>query len=251
VKIPTSGPIDLKGKVALVSGAAGGIGLEICRSLAREGADVACLDLAEPAEAVKLVKEQGRKALGIQAEVCQEEAVRQAMAQVKDGLGGLDILICSHGILGDCQKPLTEISGDEWDQVMAVNLKGTFLLLKEAWPLMADNGGGKMVFLGSLAGRVGGLLASAAYSTSKGGLHTLVKWAARRGASQGILANGIAPGPVVTPMIKGEAFTDDMIPLGRLGQPQDIAEACVFLASQASNWITGHTLDINGGAYMN
>ena len=115
---------------------------------------------------------------------------------------------------------------------------------------MIKQGGGKVVCLGSIAGKIGGVLAGPDYCASKGGLHALVKSLAKRGASAGIYVNGIAPGPIRTPMTKDEPYKDDMVPLGRLGEPEDIAEAVVFLASPASNFITGTILDVNGGMLM-
>jgi len=104
--------------------------------------------------------------------------------------------------------------------------------------------------MGSIAGRIGGILAGPHYCASKGGVHALVKAFAKRGAPAGIYVNGIAPGPVPTPMIAAEPYKDEMVPLGRLGQPEDIAEAVVFLSSQASHFITGQVLDVNGGMLM-
>ena len=250
MSVPVSGPINLDGQTALVSGAAGGIGLETCRALAREGAKVACMDLADPEAAVKAVVEQGGQALSLRADVRKAAEIKKAVAQVKDQWGRLDILVASHGILSSARKPIPDYSEDEWDLVQEVNVKGSFLLMQEAWAIMEAQGGGKMVFLGSIAGRAGGVIAGPAYCTSKGGLHSMVKWAARNGAAKGIYVNGIAPGPVVTPMIDDEPYKDEMVPLGRLGQPQDIAEACLFLASPAANFITGAILDVNGGLFM-
>ncbi len=250
MSIAVSGPIDLNGKKALVSGAARGIGQAICQSLAREGADVACLDLLDCAETAGLVDAQGRRSLSLVCDVRHKEQVQTAVDRVQEAWGGLNILVTSHGILGDSRQPLEEISEADWSRVLDVNLRGGFFLLQAAWPALAAAGGGKMLLLGSIAGRVGGVLAGAPYCASKGGLHALVKWAAKRGAADGILVNGIAPGPVATPMTVDEPYRDDMIPLGRLGQPQDIAEVALFLVSQASNFITGNVLDVNGGMLM-
>jgi 3-oxoacyl-[acyl-carrier protein] reductase len=124
------------------------------------------------------------------------------------------------------------------------------LLTQAIWPHMVNQGGGKIVCIGSIAGRMGGLRAGPHYTATKGAVHAFVKWAARKGAPFGIYVNGIAPGPVDTPMIAGQAYSEEGIPLGRLGHPEDIAMAVVFLASQASNFITGQILDVNGGILM-
>lgn len=247
---PVSGAIDLSGRRALVSGAARGIGRAAALALAREGADVACLDILDCAETAGLIQEMGRQALAIETDVRSPEEVSAGVGQVLDAWGGVDILVSSHGILGSSRTPLPELDLEEWDRVQEVNLRGAFLLLKAVWPAMQAQGGGKVVFLGSIAGRIGGVLAGPHYCGSKGGVHALAKWAAKNGAAHGILVNTIAPGPIATPMIAGEPYRPDMSPLGRLGEPEDIAEAVVFLASQASNYITGIVLDVNGGILM-
>ncbi len=127
---------------------------------------------------------------------------------------------------------------------------GTFLMTQAVWPHMEKQGFGKIICLGSIAGRIGGVLAGPHYCASKGGIHAFVKWAAKHGTRSGIYVNGIAPGPIATPMTENEPYKDEMVPLGRLGQPQDIAEVAVFLASQASNFITGNIIDVNGGILM-
>jgi 3-oxoacyl-[acyl-carrier protein] reductase len=247
---PVSGPIDLTNKIGIVTGASRGIGQAICQALAREGAHVAACDILPTDETVSLVGKQGREALGIPIDLLDAEKLRRAVEQVTDTWGRVDILVNNAGILGNSRKRLEEISVGEWDQLMETNLRGTFLMTQAVWPVMIGGGGGKIVCLGSIAGRIGGVLAGPHYCASKGGVHTFVKWAAKNGAQYGIYVNGIAPGPTVTPMIKNEPYKDEMVLLGRLGQPEDIAEAAVFLSSQASNFITGNIIDVNGGIHM-
>lgn len=115
---------------------------------------------------------------------------------------------------------------------------------------LLNDGYGKVVCIGSIAGRVGGVISGPNYVASKGGVHAFVKWAAKDAADEGVYVNAIAPGPVWSGMTRGENYTPDMAPLGRIGEPEDIAEAVVFLASPASNWITGTVLDVNGGMLM-
>jgi len=247
---PISGPIDLTNKVAIVTGGARGIGQAICFALAREGAHVAPCDVLPTGDTVSGIKKQGRKALGFVCDVLLKAQIKNAVKQVIDAWGRIDILVNNAAILGKTQKAFEEITPEEWDHLLETNLRGTFLMTQAVWPHMVNQGGGKIVCLGSLAGRIGGVLAGPHYCASKGGIHTFVKWAAKYGAQLGIYVNGIAPGPIVTPMTLNEPYKDEMVILGRLGQPEDIAEVAVFLASQASNFITGSTIDVNGGMFM-
>jgi 3-oxoacyl-[acyl-carrier protein] reductase len=246
--VPISSPINLTGKVAVVTGGARGIGQTICWSLAREGATIAVCDILNATETMEGLKKFGQSAIAHYVDMRLKEDVEKAIHHVINKFGRIDILVANAGILG--KRTVEEIDVEEWDRVIEVNLRGTFLPCQQVWPIMKKQGGGKIVCLGSSAGKTGGFLAGPHYAASKGGVHTLVKWMARNGAPFGILVNGIAPGAIATPMTAGEPYRDDMIPIGRLGRPEDIAEVAVFLASQASNFITGVVLDVNGGLYM-
>jgi len=247
---PVSGPVDLRGRTAFVSGASRGIGRAICMALGREGAAVACGDVLEVSETVAALSAIGAEAMALACDVRAQEQVVASVKRVVEAWGRLDILVCNAGILGDSRAPVEAISVQEWDTVLEVNLRGQFFLTQAAWPHMVAQKGGKIVCMGSIAGRIGGILAGPHYCASKGGVHALVKALAKRGAAVGIYVNGIAPGPVATPMIAAEPYKDEMVPLGRMGQPEDIAEAVVFLSSQASHFITGQVLDVNGGMLM-
>jgi 3-oxoacyl-[acyl-carrier protein] reductase len=245
-----SGPIDLTGKVSLVTGASRGIGRAIADALAREGSNVAVCDVLPCKDTVADIQSRERECLDFRFDILKKNDIHTAVSEVIKKWGRIDILVNNAGILGDSTKEFEEYSEDEWDRLIQVNLKGTFLVTQAVWPHMKKNGGGKIVCMGSIAGRVGGVLAGPHYSASKGGVHAFVKWAARNGVKYGIYVNGIAPGPITTPMIENEQYRDEMVPMGRLGQPQDIAEVVVFLASQASNFIAGKILDVNGGSLM-
>jgi len=247
---PISGPIDLTDRTAVVTGASRGIGRAVCRAFAREGARVVALDVLSTDDTLSEIGGEGQKAIGLACDVLHEEQTKKAIEQVIERWGRIDILVNNAAILGDSQKEIEKITSDEWDHLMATNLRGTFLVTQAVWPHMKSQGGGKIVCLGSIAGRIGGLLAGPHYCASKGGIHAFVKWAAKNGIKSGIYVNGVAPGPIATPMIENEPYKDEMVPLGRLGQPEDIAEAVIFLASQASNFITGNILDVNGGVLM-
>jgi 3-oxoacyl-[acyl-carrier protein] reductase len=247
---PVSGPIDLKGKVAVVTGAARGIGGATCVALAREGADIAAVDVLNAERTAQEVEGLGRKALTAVCDIGSPEQVRATIEDMIQRLGKVDILVNNAAILGVSNKAFEDYTPGEWDEILRINVRGPALVTQAVWPHMVRRGGGKIVCLGSIAGRIGGILAAGHYCASKGAIHAFVKWAAKKGAPQGIYVNGVAPGPIATPMIAGEGYTAEGIPLGRLGQPEDIAMAVVFLASQASNFITGQILDVNGGVLM-
>ncbi|MBN2298285.1 MAG: SDR family oxidoreductase [Deltaproteobacteria bacterium] len=242
--------MDLTGKVALVTGASRGIGRTVADALAREGSNIAVCDVLECTDTVADIQKREQEYLEFRFDILSKSDVHNTVSEVIKKWGRIDILINNAGILGESTKELEEYTEDEWDRLIQVNLKGTFLVTQAVWPYMKKNGGGKIVCMGSIAGRVGGVLAGPHYCASKGGIHAFVKWAAKNGMKYGIYVNGIAPGPIATPMTENEPYRDEMVPIGRLGRPEDIAEAVVFLASQASNFITGKILDVNGGILM-
>ena len=246
--VPVSGPIDLTGKVALVTGGARGIGQTTCWSLAREGAAVAAVDLLPLEDTLEGLRKAGRPGLGLRADSLKKAEVEAAVRAALDTFGRIDILVCNAGIFGP--GGIEEITEEAWDRVIDINLRGAFFFCQQVWPVMKRQGGGKIVCLGSIAGRMGGVLTGPHYAASKGGIHAMVRWMATHGAPHGILVNGIAPGPVLTPMTAAEPYREDIFPVGRMGRAEDIAEAVVFLASQASNFVAGVVLDVNGGLFF-
>jgi 3-oxoacyl-[acyl-carrier protein] reductase len=251
MKKQISGPIDLTGKVALITGAARGIGAATCVALAREGAEIIACDILPLKDTMaKISKFQG-KALGLKCDVSSPAGVTNTVKRALKEFGRINILVNNAGVMSKTGSPIESITLQDWDFHLNINLRGTFLFCQALWPILLKQGGGKIICLGSIAGKIGGVLAGPDYCASKGGIHAMVKCLAKKGASAGIYVNGIAPGPVRTPMTKNEPYKDEMTPLGRLGEPEDIAEAVVFLASAASNFITGTILDVNGGMLMN
>jgi 3-oxoacyl-[acyl-carrier protein] reductase len=250
VKPQISGAIDLSGKVALVTGAARGIGLATCTALAREGAEIVACDILPLEETLSRVSKFQGRALGLKCDVSLPGGAPDTVTRAIQKFGRIDILVNNAGVMGKTGSPIESITLQDWDFHMNINLRGAFLFCQAVWPTMLKQRGGKIVCLGSIAGKIGGVLAGPDYCASKGGVHALVKCLAKRGASAGIYVNGIAPGPIRTPMTRDEPYKDEMVPLGRLGEPEDIAEAVVFLASAASNFITGTILDVNGGMRM-
>ncbi len=242
----------LKGRVAIVTGAARGIGRGIALALAREGAAVAALDLQLSLldDLVGHVRLQGGQVLPLAVDVTRKVQIEQAVAWVVAEWGRVDILVNNAGIYEVL--PIEAISEEQWDRVLAVNLKGAFLCCQAVIPAMKQQANGRIVSIASSAGKSGGTLAGAHYSVSKAGIICLTKQLARELGPYGITANAVAPGRIDTPMIRlasdeeNEAFRL-RTPLGRLGTPEDVAGAVVFLASDEASFITGEIVDVNGG----
>jgi NAD(P)-dependent dehydrogenase (short-subunit alcohol dehydrogenase family) len=244
--------VMLTGKVALVSGAGGGICREIARAFAEAGAAVACLDIDAPSaeETARLAEAAGRgRAIARHCDVAVEGDVTSAVAGVAATFGRLDILVSGAA----CRDPggtVLETSVADWERVLAVNLTSSFLLSRAALPLMISGGGGSIMLIASQLGRVGSA-GRAAYCATKGALIQLAKVLAIDHAAQNIRVNALSPGAVETQRYGSfEAARQEIGPkhlLGRLGQPQEIAAAAVFLASDAASFVTGSDLLVDGG----
>jgi NAD(P)-dependent dehydrogenase (short-subunit alcohol dehydrogenase family) len=238
----------LGGKVAIVTGAGSGIGRAIATALHAEGASVALADITGNEKAV--ADELGDRTLAVRADVTSGAGVAALVAAAREAFGGLHVIVNNAGIDGD-MGPLADSSEENFDRVIAVNLKGVFLGMKHALPLMVAGGGGSVVNIASAAGLVGFPMISA-YCASKGGVVQLTKAAALEYAAAGIRVNAICPGLIDTPLLAAidPAMTEvarAMTPLGRLGRPEEIANLAVFLASDESSYITGAALPIDGG----
>jgi 3-oxoacyl-[acyl-carrier protein] reductase len=249
---------SLDGRLAVVTGGARGIGRAICLALARDGADVAVVDLDAPGaeETAALVRKAGRAARAFRADVSDEPAVeslyRDMAAAFAQGRR-VDILVNNAGI---CPiTPVLQIRASEWDRVLAVNLRGTFLMSREALSLMKDRRAGRIVSIASAAAKLGGLTAGAHYAASKAGVIALTKSLALAAAPFKVNVNAVCPGPTTTDMTDAwgaetnRAFAEK-IPWKEYGKPEDIAEAVAFLASDRARYITGEVLDVNGGLVM-
>ncbi len=246
----------LEGRVALITGAAQGFGLATAERLAEEGADIALLDLQADgvsAAAVHVAATSGGATIGLAADVSAKEQVDAAVRQVIDRFGRIDALVNSAGILR--LSDILACSEDEWDRVLGVHLKGTFLLCKAVLPSMVARRFGRIVNLSSSAGKQGGILSGIAYNTAKGGILSFTMSLARQFAPFGITANAVCPGTADTAM--GRQFTTEQlasmvarIPLGRLATAQDVAGAIAYLVSDDASFVTGEMLDVNGGMYM-
>ncbi len=234
----------MHGQQAVVTGAARGIGARIARELAWAGASVTVLDVNDPAETVATITADGGTASGHAVDVSDLAAVRRVLA----GLPRLDVLVTSAAVYGDTVA-LDDLDESEVDLVLGVNVKGTLWTIKAALPLLRQRGG-RVVCIGSVAGKVGGVLAGPHYVASKGAVHAVVKWLAKTEAAHGITANAVAPGVVDTEMVAGRGYRPDYCPLGRLAQPEEIARVAAFLASPAASYLTGAVVDVNGGYAM-
>ena len=245
----------LSGKVALVTGASRGIGRHIALSLAEAGADVAVNyagNEAKAQEVVDEIKSLGRRAFAVRANVASFAEVEAMVRQVTKEFGRLDILVNNAGITRD--NLLMRMKEDDWDAVIETNLKGVFNGVKAVSRTMMKQRSGRIINLSSVVGVMGNA-GQANYAASKAGIIGLTKSAARELASRGITVNAIAPGFIETDMTaKLEEETQkqliSQIPLGRLGQPQDVARVVRFLASDDAAYITGQTLHVDGGMAM-
>ncbi len=226
-------------------GAAGGIGQATARVMATLGADVVLVDRAPPDALARRIRDEGGSAVALGGDVT--DAARRAV--ILDAAGQLDILVYLAALC-----PWDDWTEEGWDDVfddvIAVNLKAPLQLARAIMPGMAARGGGRIVLVGSVAGRMGGLIAGPHYVASKGGLHALVKWLAQRGSPQNVLVNGLAPASTETAMIAGQPVDLRRIPLRRTSHPDEIAWPIAFLCSPAASYICGTVLDVNGGVAM-
>jgi 2-hydroxycyclohexanecarboxyl-CoA dehydrogenase len=245
--------MSLKGKVAIVTGAGSGIGRAIAVRLARDEAAIAVLDLNGDgaAETAKLITDAGGKALALAADCANEVAIKEAAAKIRAQWGPITILVNNAGIATFV--PYMDITEEIWDRTIAINLKGPHLCCREVIPDMLAAGWGRIINITSSSTQSGSV-AQAHYVSSKGGLLGLTKALALEYAPTGITVNMVPPGFIDTPMLRGapidaEAFAKTL-PMKRIGQPEDIAAACAYLASEEANYMTGQTISTNGGRYM-
>jgi 3-oxoacyl-[acyl-carrier protein] reductase len=248
--------IDLNGKAAIVTGGSRGIGKACCQLLAKAGARVAVNYRVERPWADLLVQsivDGGGEAFALSADVALREEADMMVDETADRFGGVDILVNNAGIWKGC--PVEEISDGEWNEMLGVNLTGTFNMIRAAVPYMKSAGAGRIINISSTAGQRGEALHSH-YAATKGAVIALTKSLAAELAADGILVNCVAPGWVETDMTE-EALEGDgggavleAIPLGRVARPEEIAACALFLASDMASFVTGEVLNANGGAVM-
>jgi 3-oxoacyl-[acyl-carrier protein] reductase len=245
---------DLAGKVAMVTGGSGGIGAATCRLLAANGAKVAVhgRDEAKIGAVVDDIGSDGGRAMGVAADVTDFAAIERMRPRVEDELGPVEVLAAFAAGGGPLPGPTAEITEEEWRSAIDGNLTSTFLTLKSFLPGMIERGGGSIVTMASSAGRVP-TQAPTAYSAAKAGVVMLSRQVAVEVGGRGVRVNCLAPDSILTERTRSYMSEDQVrqwaeaFPLGRMGTPEDVALATLFLASESSSWLTGVTLDVAGG----
>jgi NAD(P)-dependent dehydrogenase (short-subunit alcohol dehydrogenase family) len=251
---PGMGRLD--GKVALITGAASGMGRTAAEVFAGEGASVVLADVTDNAgqAAAEEISSTGAGAMYVHADVSMETDVRGMVESAVQRFGSLDVLYNNAGIFPADDGSVTETPTETWERVMAINLKGVFLGCKYGIPAMVRSGGGSIINVASFVALMGAATAQIAYTTSKGGVLAMTREIAVEFARRGIRANALCPGPIETPLLQ-ELMSDPArrerrlvhIPLGRLGQAREIVNAALFLASDESSYMTGAAFVVDGG----
>lgn len=245
----------LKGKYGIVTGAAGGMGRAAVELFAREGAGIMCADIDGDgaAKAAASVAALSQRALSAALDVSSKSQCCEVVKATVDAFERIDFLAHFAGIWDG--RNTAEIEEEHWDRILDVNLKGSFLVCQAVVPVMIRQNYGRIVLIGSTTARVGGNVGGPHYAASKGGVAALGRALARRMGRHNVIVNTINPGPVETAMIATwpaeiKAKLIEGTPLGRLGEPSDIAAPALFLVSDMASWITGETLEVNGGSYF-
>jgi NAD(P)-dependent dehydrogenase (short-subunit alcohol dehydrogenase family) len=244
--IPAIAPSELSGRVALVTGAASGIGAATALALAARGAHVVCADIQPATTTVNRLRELGGHGSELRFDLSDSVGVATAVTQAAHA-GRIDILVAAAGI-GFSSSLLSSL--EDWDRVIKTNLSGTFATLRAAWPHLQASGQGRVVVVTSMGAYRGGFHFGPEYNASKAGLIGLVRHFALHGGPDGIQVNAVAPGFIKTPFVDGLPYDAAAIPLLRLGQPDDVAEPIAFLCSQAASYVTGTVLHVNGGVFF-
>jgi 3-oxoacyl-[acyl-carrier protein] reductase len=247
--------MKLKDRVAIITGGARGIGKAIGSAFVREGAKVCLVDVDQGIleTAKNEIRKNREEILALLGDITKSTEVRALMNQVQRTLGRIDILVNNAGIIR--RGTIETVTEEDWDRVIEVNLKGTFNCCKVVAGIMRQQGYGKIVNVSSIAGKMGDITSAPGYGPSKAGVDALTKTLARQLAPYGINVNAVSPHAIETEMSAqwSEERRKEIIasiPLGRLGKPEDVAEAVLFLASDDASFITGEILDVNGGALM-
>ena len=243
--IASQNPFSLTDRTVVIAGAASGIGASTALACAALGADLVLADIADATPVLEKLHREGRAAIAKRCDVTNLVEVERLVAETDS----IDAMVVCSGIC-----PFDDWMDGHWDEVydrtQTVNVKGTVNCVRAVLPAMMERGRGRIVLVGSIAGRTGGLLSGPHYVASKGAVGALVRWFARIGAPRNVLVNGVAPGPVDTSMIAGRSLNLASIPMGRIAQPVEVAGPIAFLCSPAASYICGAMLDVNGGVYM-
>jgi NAD(P)-dependent dehydrogenase (short-subunit alcohol dehydrogenase family) len=253
--------VRLQDKVAIITGAGGGMGRVASQTFAREGAKVVVAEFGEAAgnETVRLVREAGGEASFVRTDVSSEADAKAMVDHAIKTYGRLDILYNNAGVMPEADHSVVDTDVDTWDTVMAVNVRGVFLGCKYAIPPMVKGGGGSIINIASFVALVGCSVPQDAYTASKGALLSLTRSLAVQFGPQGIRTNAICPGPVETPLLMDWLVKDEEAkrirlarnPTGRFGQPEEIVNMALYLASDESRWTNGASLVVDGGITVN
>lgn len=240
-------------KVAIVTGSGGGIGCAICQSLAREGFLLVLADIDEEAARATAALLPDQQALVVPGNIAKESDVQRLFGRTIEHYGRVDVVVHSAAICRNIG--ILDITVDEWDRIVEVNLRGAFLVGREAFRIMKEQRSGRIIFFASAAAKIGGLAAGAHYAASKAGVICFTKSLALQAAPYKINVNAVCPGPILTAMTAawGDAVNREFaekIPWKEYGTPEDVAAAVVFLVSDGARYITGEILDVNGGLVM-
>jgi NAD(P)-dependent dehydrogenase (short-subunit alcohol dehydrogenase family) len=250
----------LAGKVAIITGSAGGMGKLAAQVFAREGASIVVTDIAvkEGEETVQAVRDAGGKAIFVRADVSKEDEVQHMVMASIEEFGHVDVLYNNAGIMPGDDAGVTDLSEASWDHILDINLKSAFLCSKHAVPHMLKQGKGSIINIASFVAFMGCTVAQDAYTASKGGMLSLTKSFAVQYGRHGVRCNAICPGPIETPLLRVLWTSEDArklrlnrIPLGRFGQAEDIVYMALYLASDESSWTTGAWLTVDGGISSN
>ena len=241
-----SGPSNLTGQVALITGGSGGMGRAIANAFKAAGAVTIATDLGEHEDIGPAIE---YRSYDVTSRVQTDKVIDGVLA----AHGRVDILVLCAGVIA--RTPLAQSTDEEWNSMLSVNVLGVVNPTRKLFPVMCGHGFGKILACGSIAAKNGGVASGPAYVASKSAVHGMMRWIAKAGAPHGVYANTLAPGPVETAMwasVTGNQApaANATVPLGRYGNAEDIAQAALYLCSPASNWITGTSLDVSGGMWM-
>ncbi|MBI3968892.1 MAG: SDR family oxidoreductase [Chloroflexi bacterium] len=258
---PISGPGGLEGQVAIVTGAARGIGRACAAALARVGAVVVALDLQPCDETLSAVRQLDDRSTSSRVDVTRRSDVEACITGIVRQYGRIDVLVNNAGVAA--RMSLEATTDELWQRDLGVVLTGTYLMTQAVYPAMVRQRCGRIVNVSSISGKIGGAVSKAgdaadalagrtgpAYAAAKGGVLAFTRWVAKDAGRHGIRCNAVCPGPIETEMTRGYDYSVANQPIPRLGQPEDVAEAVLFLASPASSFITGQALNVDGGIVM-
>ena len=255
--MPYPKPFNLDGKVALVTGAANGLGVAFAEAMAEAGADVVCADIDAKGleETVRKIEKIGKKALAFMCDVTKEEDVKNVMKKTEVAFGRLDILFNNAGIAEETPKPLHEYTTQEWNRILAVDLQGVFFCAREALKIMVRQGSGKIINIASVFGLAGssGIFPVPAYNAAKGAVVNLTRELGLEYATMGINVNAICPGFYRTALGGGSddpdfvSAVEAFVPMGKMAEPEDLKGTAIYLASEASDYMCGQVVVTDGG----